>query len=184
MSEHDSMSQAGGEQSEPPSPGAATNIPLTAYQHLQKRFGEYAATTLMSTIVFFSILALLWRLASDMAGANVLSETNNRLLIVFGVLCGWVTGLFASPFTHEKGEFAELRKAIYAFVTGYFVSKVDRFLEHTLFVNDGTPHTPAWGQAALFVSAFLDAALVTFLWRRYGLIELRRTEGDANDARG
>jgi hypothetical protein len=171
MSEHDQATQHTSRSSDQTPPTPTTLI--TSYQRVQKILGEYAATTLLSTSVFLLILGLLWCLATSVGNAAKADTviTANRLLILLGVLCGWLAGLFASPFEHEKNEFAELRKAIYAFLTGYLVSKVDRFLEKTLFLNDNMPVVPAWGQAALFVSAFLDAALVTFLWRRYGLVE-------------
>ena len=140
------------------------------YEQIQAVFGEYAATILTSSVFLFILLcglvALAWRVGGNEIGQAPVAR--NVLLIILGILCGWVAGLFASPFsTEEKGEFAELKKAIYAFVTGYLLSKLDRFLERTLF-EDNRDLAMAWEQAALFGAAFLTVALWTFIWRKYG----------------
>jgi hypothetical protein len=140
------------------------------YAHVQEHFGEYAATILTSSAFLFillcGLLALAWRVGAD--GGGAIPVARNVLLIILGILCGWVAGLFASPFSsEEKGEFAELKKAIYAFVTGYLLSKLDRFLEDTLFPADRQLGT-VWEQAGLFGAAFLTVALWTFIWRKYG----------------
>jgi len=140
------------------------------YEEIQADFGEYAATILTSSIFLFVLLCgvvgLAWHVGGTEAGHPPVAR--NILLIILGILCGWVAGLFASPFSsEEKGEFAELKKAIYAFVTGYLLSKLDRFLERTLF--ESKDHVAmAWEQAALFGAAFLTVALWTFIWRKYG----------------
>ena len=140
------------------------------YEEIQADFGEYAATILTSSIFLFILLCGVVGLAWHVGGDAVVRPpvARNILLIILGILCGWVAGLFASPFSsEEKGEFAELKKAIYAFVTGYLLSKLDRFLERTLF--ESKDHLAvAWEQAALFGAAFLTVALWTFIWRKYG----------------
>lgn len=142
------------------------------YEHVQAHFGEYAATVLTSSVFLFillcGLLTLAWWVGADDRGVPV---ARNHLLIILGILCGWVAGLFASPFSREeKGEFAELKKAIYAFVSGYLLSKLDRFLEAKLF-RDDTPLAMEWEQAGLFGAAFLTVALWTFIWRKYGFRE-------------
>jgi hypothetical protein len=116
-------------------------------------------------VFLFILLYALWRLAPAIGG----DAATSKLLIVLGILCGWAVGLFASPFTQvDRKDFAAMRKAIYAFMTGYLVSKVDRFLERTLFGEDKQPAEVAWKQAALFTAAVIASALITFIWRRYG----------------
>ena len=147
-----------------PRPNDGGIEPLTFYGRLKQWFGDYPATVISSSLLLFALLYALWRLAPSIGG----NTATNQLLIVLGILLGWVVGLLATPFTEvDRQDFAALQKAIYAFMTGYLLSKVDRFLERILFRDGKEPDQLVWKQAALFTGALVTTALIQFTWRRY-----------------
>lgn len=136
---------------------------MQLHARLKEALGDYPATTISSTVFLLALLYALWTLAPVIGGNPV----TNQLLIVLGILLGWAVGMFATPFTRvDREDFAAVRKAIYAFLSGYLVSKVDRFLERMLF-KDGDPSEIVWKQSALFAGAVIASALMIFTWRRY-----------------
>ena len=84
-----------------------------------------------------------------------------------GTLLGWACGMYFAPYgPSERSRFVTVGQAASAFASGYLVSKLDRFLETTLFPQPiGTPGE--WLGAALFAVAFLNAALVVYSNRAY-----------------
>jgi len=133
------------------------------HARLKEALGDYPATTLSSTVFLVGLLYALWTFA-PLIGGNAVT---NQLLVILGILLGWAVGMFATPFTRvDREDFAAVRKAIYAFLSGYLVSKVDRFLEKMLF-RDGEPSEIVWKQGALFIGAVLASSLMIFTWRRY-----------------
>lgn len=87
---------------------------------------------------------------------------------MLGALVGWGIGILASPFNKtESTRFISLGQAISAFVSGYLISKLDRFFEVALYSKEGMLHTDAWGRAGLFVASFLVMTLVVFMNRIY-----------------
>jgi hypothetical protein len=139
------------------------------YRRLKRFFGDYPATIISSTLLLNALLYALWALAPSIGGETA----TNHLLIVLGILIGWLVGLFAAPVTDVDAEdFAAMRKAMYAFLSGYLLSKLDRFLEKTLF-RDGAPVELFWKQAALFTGAVIASALLIFTWRRYAFQRAR-----------
>jgi len=148
------------------SPGTSSKF----YRRLKQFFGDYPATTISSTVILVSLLFALWRLTPSIGG-NV---ATNQLLVVLGMILGWLIGLFAAPFTEiDRKDFSALGQAIYAFVTGYLVSKIDRFLERMLFRDGKEPVELVWKQAALFAGVVVTAALLHFTWRRYAFQKAR-----------
>ena len=90
----------------------------------------------------------------------------NILVLLFGGLLGWVTGILATPLdSNEKSQFSAYAAAISTFLTGFVVAKADKLFELT--VANGVPSAMLFGQALIFGSAFLLGALFTFIGRRY-----------------
>lgn len=93
----------------------------------------------------------------------------NLLISLLGGLIGWVLGNFASPVnSNEQKTFSELAKVVATFFSGYVVSKLDRFLEGTLFSNNQIDET-SWISACFFLSALILASVTVFLNRTYAL---------------
>src|SRR5882724_2471310 len=68
----------------------------------------------------------------------------NILLCILGGLTGWIAGILVTPLNSlETAHFLSLGQAISAFVSGYLVSKLDRFFEKTLYAAD-EPNPKAW----------------------------------------
>ena len=91
----------------------------------------------------------------------------NWLLCVLGGLTGWMVGILATPLNStESARFLTLGQAVSAFASGYLVSKLDRFLERTLY-SDDKPHPTAWIRVCLFAASFLLVLIIVFLNRTY-----------------
>ena len=83
------------------------------------------------------------------------------------MLVGWALGMFFAPYSKkEQDSFSKIAAAISAFVSGYIVSKFDRFLESSLFGEEG-PDFLSWLRAGLFFSALALAMLSVFSNRLY-----------------
>jgi uncharacterized membrane protein (DUF485 family) len=90
----------------------------------------------------------------------------NILLLLFGGLLGWVTGILATPLDpNEKSQFSAYAAAISTFLTGFVVAKLDKLFELT--IQQQVLSQVAFGQALIFGTAFLLGALFTFIGRRY-----------------
>jgi len=91
----------------------------------------------------------------------------NLLFCLMGAILGWATGILASPLdTSDAARFVTLGQAASAFLSGYVVSKLDRFLERTLFTADDV-RPFAWRRLGLMTSAFLVLFIAVFLNRTY-----------------
>ena len=92
----------------------------------------------------------------------------NVLVCLVGALLGWFIGTLASPITKtESTRFLSFGQAISAFVSGYLISKLDRFFEAVLFNKAGEIQQHAWNQAGLFTASLLITSLVVFINRTY-----------------
>ncbi|MEX3954168.1 hypothetical protein AB4Y40_41680 [Paraburkholderia sp. EG287B] len=88
----------------------------------------------------------------------------NVLLLLFGGLLGWVTGILATPLdSKEKAKFSTYAAVISTFLTGFVAAKVDQ-----AFKADA-PHVDKQqlAQFMLFGAAFLLGLLCTFIGRLY-----------------
>jgi hypothetical protein len=93
----------------------------------------------------------------------------NLLISLLGGLVGWILGNITSPTNEdEKKSFSQLGAAISTFLSGYVVSKLDRFLEKALFGSDQINQN-AWTSASFFTSALIIVTLTVFLNRFYAL---------------
>jgi len=140
------------------------------YQDLQHFFGPDAPGTIVLTgIAFVVLIGLIWYLTSRVAGApeNPQAVSANRLIALIGALCGWIIGFAFTPFTPDEHEqFLAISSVVSAFLSGYVVSKLDRYLEGVLFPV-GAETRNAWARVGLFVSALLLVATVVFINRQY-----------------
>ena len=90
----------------------------------------------------------------------------NILILLFGGLLGWITGILATPLDpSEKSQFSAYAAAISTFLTGFVVAKLDKLFELT--IEKDVLSEVAFGQALIFGTAFLLGALFTFIGRRY-----------------
>jgi thiol:disulfide interchange protein len=111
-----------------------------------------------------AILAVIIWIATQIGGSFYL----NLLICLLGLIIGWMLGTLASPYTKtESVQFLSLSQAISAFISGYLISKLDRFLEVALFTKEGEIQNLAWSQAGLFTATLLVTTLVTFINRTY-----------------
>jgi hypothetical protein len=133
-------------------------------------FGSRGPGTIVFTgIAFVLFVALIWHLASVLndAKSDQSARSANRLAALLGALCGWIIGTFFSPFSDaERNQFATISSVVSAFLSGYVVSKVDRFVEGKLFPV-GPETRDSWARVGLFASAFLLAAITVFVFRLY-----------------
>jgi hypothetical protein len=93
----------------------------------------------------------------------------NILVVLLGALVGWALALLFTPFGDQDAErLHSLSQAMTAFASGYLVSKVDRFLERSLFDASGQP-SDRWLMAGLFGAAMMATLLMTFSTRQYSV---------------
>jgi uncharacterized membrane protein YqaE (UPF0057 family) len=103
-----------------------------------------------ANIIGYTILAILVWIASKIGGDFHL----NLLICLLGFIIGWILGTLASPYSKtESTQFLSLSQAISAFISGYLISKLDRFLEVTLFTKVGEVQNHAWIRAGLFAAS-------------------------------
>jgi hypothetical protein len=92
----------------------------------------------------------------------------NILVCLLGGLIGWVIGILATPLTKtESARFITLGQAISAFVSGYLISKLDRFLEGALYLKNGDLVHTGWERVGLFAASLLLMTIIVFLNRTY-----------------
>lgn len=127
--------------------------------------GENVNTVVFSLLLLILILGgLLW-ITRTMTNSE---SAYNYLILLLGALCGWVLGIFFAPYTAEEAKkLVTFRQAISAFISGYVLSKLDRFLEASLFVEGKVPQYDTWIRLGLFVAATAIFALGTFTCRAY-----------------
>lgn len=150
------------------------------YKWLKKTLHTNApGTVLLTGITFLLMVTFIWYLTSHIAGAqsNPNAVSTNRLVALIGALCGWIIGVAFAPFTQEeKDQFQAITSVVSAFLSGYVVSKLDRYLKGVLFPI--APETQeSWARVGLFVAAFLLAAITVFLNRLYAFRDTKKTIG-------
>lgn len=90
----------------------------------------------------------------------------NLFVSLAGALLGWGFAMANTPFGPEDADaLNSIMKTLSVFLSGYLVSKLDRFLESTLFeANKPTMH---WVSMGFFSAAFILSAIVVFVNRIY-----------------
>lgn len=143
---------------------------MDIYDTLKTRLHTDApGTVVLTAIAFICLVGLIWSLTSRVPGAkdNLNIVSSNRLACVLGALCGWAVGLMLSPFgSSEQGQFDKISGTAAAFLSGYVVNKVDRYLEQTLFPIS-KENASNWIRVGFFSACFLLAGLTVFLNRLY-----------------
>ena len=130
---------------------------------------------ILTTLAFFAGLALVSHLSSRVAGAdaNASAKSVNRLVALLGGLCGWILGMLFTPYSElEAKQFVAVSTVVSVFLSGYVVSKLDRFLERTLFGSDAGKVQESWARAGLFAASLLLACVTLFTARLYAASNL------------
>jgi hypothetical protein len=160
------------------------NDSKTRVQLDPRRFRLAVVSANVSALFYFC--ALLW--ASRQFGASdPRAFTLNVLICLLGAALGWGLGILATPLTLEDpSHFARLGQAASAFLSGYVVSKLDRFLESALYA-DKQLVAIAWERLCLFAISLLVMFIVVFVnrWymhRRAVQSVIERTQTDAKVA--
>ncbi len=121
--------------------------------------GEYTLTIVMTNLFALAfgllLLWLCWKLDDEQQG-----RFRNYLIACLGGLLGWALAMFFVPYgPFDKVIFEGVGKWASAFLSGYALSKVDRFIESSMF--DGKSAKPdAWIRLGLFAGA-VALALIT-----------------------
>jgi hypothetical protein len=92
----------------------------------------------------------------------------NYLLVLLGGLVGSILGIYWAPVSAtEQARFVTIGQAVGTFLSGYFLSKIDRLLEKSLFAADAAPQGDSWILLGLFSAATMLATLIVYTNRSY-----------------
>ena len=130
---------------------------------------------ILTTIAFVVGASIIWHLTARVAGAegNTSAKSHNRLVALIGALCGWILGMLFTPYSDlETRQFVAVSTVVSVFLSGYVVSKLDRFLERTLFGTDPVKTQESWARAGLFAATLLLACITVFTARLYAATNL------------
>lgn len=135
---------------------------------LEGIFGAYPFLVIFTNIFAALFCALIGWLCIFVSPSDPIRQALNGLIAMFGALIGWALGMFLAPYTQaEAAKFISMGQAVSAFVTGYALSKLDRFLEAVLFSNDTVPIVISWIRIGLFTCSALLVMLTVFSNRAY-----------------
>ena len=133
---------------------------------LDKTFGKDWSTVLFTNVFALLFAALFLWLCAKLARDGH-ERFQNYLIVSFGALIGWALGMFFAPYgANDQPVFAQMGKLASVFLSGYALSKLDRFIEASMF--DGkTPKIAAWVRTGLFAGALVLALLTVVTNRLY-----------------
>lgn len=156
-----------------------------ATSSVEQPLGRYPYSVISTNVAAAALaIAIVWLCIQ--VSDSVQDQVFNGLLTIFGALIGWAFGMFFAPYTKEEASrFSSIAQGISVFVSGYVVSKLDRFLEATMFtttvVGGNTVDTPTsitWVRIGLFLCAALLVMLTVFTNRAYFRPETPSSAGD------
>lgn len=134
---------------------------------LQNVFGYYPFSVISTNIFAVVFGASIAWLCFKVSPNDCLQQAINVLIAILGALVGWALGMFFAPFSeNEAARFTSIGQAISVFVSGYAISKLDRFLEATMF-QDKSSITIAWIRFGLLFCSMLLVMLTVFSNRSY-----------------
>ena len=153
-----------------PATSASTEIPKPAKRqnvadkYTSPRSYKLWGSSLVAALLIGAVVLLAFTFQTSTIARNV-----NCAIVVCGLALGWLIGTVISPYDeNEKGRFAEFAKGIGVFVSGYLVGKVGHLIDEVarpqFLIYDMTNGF----RALLFISSFLVATIVTFVFRKYG----------------
>ena len=146
----------------PSQPAQHSTAPMTPFEAV---FGHHIGNVIFTNLFGLTILVFLaW--ACMALGDTTQGTLGYALVGLTGMLLGWGCGMYFAPYKDEQSRFLTIGQAVSAFASGYLVSKVDRFVEAKLFPPSDAAQGE-WLGAAIFVAAFLNAALVVYSNRTY-----------------
>ncbi len=136
------------------------------FKALEKSFGQYPfsiiSTNFFAFFFSFVIAWLCWQVSTES-----LPRVVNALVALSGAITGWALGMFFAPFSEkEAAKFSSIGQAVSAFVSGYVISKLDRFLEAVMF-QEQVPVTITWVRFGLFFCSLMLVMLAVFSNRAY-----------------
>jgi hypothetical protein len=100
-------------------------------------------------------------------GSDKQAHYLNIILLILGLLLGWVIGILATPYTtSEDKKFTGYAKAISAFLSGFIIAKADKAIER-LFEPQALTDPVVAFRLTMFAAAFLVALVITFIYRKY-----------------
>jgi len=126
-------------------------------------------TVVCTAIAFLFFSWLIWHLTGVLnnASEDPAAKNANRLVAMLGAIFGWIIGIAFAPFSpEEQTHFEAISKVVSAFLSGYVVSKLDRFLEAKLFPVDEVSRD-SWTRVGIFTAALLLVSVTVFVNRLY-----------------
>lgn len=134
---------------------------------LENVLGSYPFSVIFTNLFAAAFCVLLGWLCM-LVSPDPLPQALNVLIALFGALVGWALGMFLTPYTQaEAAKFISMGQAVSAFITGYALSKLDRFLEAALFDTEAAPVGISWIRIGLFTCSALLVMLTVFSNRAY-----------------
>lgn len=123
--------------------------------------------TIITSNFYTAVFAVLILWIGYKIGKDDGSYILNWLISLLGVLIGWILGILATPFDGaESQKFLTIGQSISVFLSGYVISKLDRFFEASLY-QEGTPKKESWIKLGLFTVSFLLTLIIVFVNRSY-----------------
>jgi hypothetical protein len=114
-----------------------------------------------------AMVALLPLIASLSFGETRQDVWLNVLLIMIGLLAGWVIGIVISPYgTREKEDFSVYTKAVTAFAGGYLVAKINDLVGAIFTTTFFSNNLAAFRFLVMLIST-VGSVIITFYYRRY-----------------
>jgi len=140
---------------------------IEAVSPFEAWFGRYFGNVIFTNLFGFAIWVMLAWSCIELGAGQRTQQIGYALAGLIGALLGWGAGMYFAPHGDvEQSKFVTLGQAISAFASGYLVSKVDRFVEATLFPQGGVS-SGNWLGAGILAAAFLNTALVVYSNRSY-----------------